>query len=315
MKIIKPSVEIWEQNYTLDGIYDHIARCARVCYQTEAKANERSIDFIKRTILRHEPYCDARNHLSVLEHATVYLIIKTYTPEDDRRYLNVKNFYTNNPFSKTFVDEEGPYTILYVSTNMRVIVENSRMNDLNFMTNKNPLFHFTRITVSFITNIGVSRELNRHRVHSISEESTRYCNYSKGKFDNSITFCPPVWYNIPEGNYHINDLGDIVTDTGTLKDITSNDSFYHYIKSLMSSEDEYMILIDNGQTPQQAREVLPLATKTQVVHTAWLFDWEDFVNKRYYGISGAPHPNMKMLAGDLLSQFINHGYLTEYADN
>ena len=61
-------------------------------------------------------------------------------------------------------------------------------------------------------------------------------------------------------------------------------------------EQHYLRLLNKGWKPQQAREVLPLSLKTQVVHTAFEDDWKDFIALRSDGISGAPHPNIKVLA-------------------
>lgn len=80
----------------------------------------------------------------------------------------------------------------YITTNMRVIVENNRLDDLQYQVEPTE-HHEKRITAKFICDRGVSHEFVRHRVFSFAQESTRYCNYSKDKFNNEITFIQPSW--------------------------------------------------------------------------------------------------------------------------
>lgn len=259
MKHINQSVEIWTQGNDLASIYAHIARCARVCYQSEkTRSDETEEDWVKRVILRHSPAWSVQNHLSVLEHGTVYLTVPTVGEGIDKQNaLNLRLRYLDNPYSKTIT---GIGT-LYITTNFRVIIENGWQDDLKYLE-LNPTLHCERITASFITDIGVSRELNRHRCHSISEESTRYCNY-----ENEVTFIEPVW--------------------GTSMEF---DMYCH------SAEEMYQYILDGGNTPQLAREVLPLCTKTQVVHTAFKDDWKKFLQLRADEMSGKVHPSMLQLA-------------------
>lgn len=313
MKIIHPSVEYWSQANTLDGIWEHAAKCTRVCYQSQpVKTGESAKDFLLRTIAKNGFKKDKSSHMSVLEHATVYLRITN----NEFGFKSKKYKYLNNIYSKVVhtiygytVDGEDAFEEMLITTNLRVLVENDWLDDLKFIAN-NISNHVKRYTFSFITNLGVSRELNRHRCHSISEESTRYCNYSKDKFDNGLTFVIPAWSNLEEGivvkkstcawntniyNYYLNDI--LYNPVFEVKDDERKftDDFV-WIISNKHAEEAYLLLLANGQKPQQAREVLPLSLKTQVVHTAFEDDWKDFIALRSDGISGAPHPNIKVLA-------------------
>ena len=302
MKIIHPSVEYWSQDNTLDGIWKHAARCARVCYQSaHTKEDESAKDFLLRTIAKNGFKKDKSSHMSVLEHATVYLVVNIQNPF----YPHMCCKYKDNHYSKTcnlIINDtiEG----ICITTNLRVIIENDWLDDLKFIAN-DISNHVKRYTFSFITNLGVSRELNRHRCHSISEESTRYCNYSKDKFGNGLTFIIPEWLDLEEGNvkeYHrsiINNSNKISINGKLIDAIDNNCSFTTIGEWLLSNhkaEQHYLHLISKGWKPQQAREVLPLSLKTQVVHTAFEDDWKDFIALRSDGISGAPHPNIKVLA-------------------
>ena len=256
MKLVKQSCEIWDQGWWLEEIYNHIAKCTRVCYQSEVKEGEESLDFLKRTIFRHDD--PKKNHLGVAEHGTIYM----KAPEE------VARFYGFDPYS---VVNYLPNSELFaVTTNMRVIIEHYREDDLMYICEPTE-HHAKRITVSFITNIGISRELNRHRCHSICEESTRYCNYSKDKFDNQLTFIEP--------------------DAFKEDPFTWND----YLEYCTNCEKLYNSMIARKYKPQEVRNLLPLGLKTQVIHTAYENDWKDFLDLRLVGVSGQPHPEMKEL--------------------
>ena len=301
MRIIRPSVELWRQDNTIEGIWDHVARCARVCYQSEPKNKEESSkDFILRTIAKNGLKKDKSSHMSVLEHGTVYLTIK-----DNINFKDLYIKYYDNPYSKVRLDINDHYTnCLYITTNLRVLVENNWLDDLQYLTEYIG-GHIKRYTFSIITNLGVSRELNRHRCHSISEESTRYCNYSKDKFNNGLTFIIPEWLDLEEGEvkrycksaiirkpqFHVNDKPFDIVDFDD--NLTCPGE---WLLSNSDAEQHYLSLLKKGWKPQQAREVLPLSLKTQVVHTAFESDWKDFIALRSDGISGNPHPNIKVIS-------------------
>lgn len=126
------------------------------------------------------------HHLSVFEHGTAYLIYKY--PRKSYNKMAIVSFYENNPYSQVNIYEEGDDMVAYVTTNMRVVIEN-QLDDDSFYdhlcdrTDK----HARRISVHMICDRGISAEGNRHRRNSITEMSTRYCNFSKNKFGNEIS--------------------------------------------------------------------------------------------------------------------------------
>ena len=303
IKVVNPSVEMWSQDdYTLDAIWKHIARCARVCYQSVPKNNgETDYGFIVRTLLKgkdvvNKNYYNIKTcHLSVFEHGTVHLKYRLFMAKDTVR----ANRFINNRYSKT--KEDDGY--LYVTTNMRVLIENNWMNELEFIdTTPNCPYYYERVTVNFITDIGASRELNRHRVNSVSEESTRYCAYDKGKFGNGITVAKLPW--IPD----VDSDGQCYSTGFYGDDEVFNENYIqgHYCEGwtaidwflygLQVCDLVYRKTRELGWTAQQAREILPLNTKTQVVHTAFVEDWIHFIDLRSSGVSGVPHPMAKELA-------------------
>lgn len=307
IKIVNPSVELWKQDgYTVDAIWKHIARCARVCYQSTPKNNgETDYGFVVRTLLKrkdvvNQPYNieDIKEcHLSVFEHGIVHLKL----PLTIAQGIMQSKRFTNNHYSRSKI--YGDYC--YVTTNMRVIIENAWINALEFIDNTNgcPYYEATA-TISFTTNIGVSRELNRHRCHSISEESTRYCAYDKGKFGNGITVAKLPWipdidptdegHDYSEGFFNDNEVFDNnVIEEQYTDNWTAVDWFFY---GLQICDLVYRKTRELGWTAQQAREILPLNTKTQVVHTAYLNDWYQWCLIRADEISGKVHPCMKFVA-------------------
>lgn len=315
IKVVNPSVEIWKQEgYTLDAIWKHIARCARVCYQSVPKDNNESdYDFLVRTLFRGvEPKNIntkdlVKYHLSVCEHATVHLKYRLFITKD----INQAIRFNDNHYSRT--KEHDGY--VYVTTNMRVLIEHHWMDELEFIdTTPNCPYYAERTTVNFITDIGASRELNRHRVNSISEESTRYCRYTANKFGGNITVAKLPWIdykndeseetNYENGFFSDNEIYDEEENTilGHLTDGWSAIDWFLY--GLQIANLVYCKCIELGWTAQQAREILPLNTKTQVVHTAFVGDWQHWLKLRSNEASGKVHPCMKELA-DKLVKLIN----------
>lgn len=310
IKVVNPSVELWKQEgYTLDDIWKHIARCARVCYQSVPKNNgETDYGFLVRTLFRgndvgNQPYNTKdiiKCHLSVCEHGTVHLKYPLFIP----RAAAQATRFIHNQYSRTR-EHEG---YIYVTTNMRVLIEHNWMDELEFIdATPNCPYYVPRHTICFITDIGASRELNRHRVNSIVEESTRYCRYNADKFGNNITVAKLPW--IPDvnndnvssdySNGFYND--DEIYYDGIIRDKyavhwTAIDWFLY---GLQIANLVYCKCIELGWTAQQAREILPLNTKTQVVHTAFVDDWQHFIDLRSNSISGVPHPMIKELADEV----------------
>ena len=319
MELIRPSVEIWKQGNTLEDMWKHIAKCTRVCYQSTPKNNgETDEEFVKRVILRTNPSTGRlefdRIHGAMLEHGTVYLAIVRYQNSD---YTDIREFYNYNPYSRVNIVEkpiEGIVT-MFITTNLRVIYENNRLDDLKYICAPTE-HHVKRVTVSFTTNIGVSREFNRHRVNSIAEESTRYCNYNK-RNDGKLKIGLPAWLlddeHLPYIEGHTFDsVGDYASGILAQEDdeiVKTWCDMDFYLCALTFSQWCYNMLIRKGWKPQQAREVLPLATKTQLIHTAFVDDWKHFFALRADGVSGPVHPNAALLAKPLKKEFIKHGYI------
>ena len=271
MRIIEPSTEIIEQNPGLEGLYKHIELCGRTCYKSEDKITEDSAKKFVDTLIKS-------GHGSVLEHGTVYLSI----PITQRNFDKIDSYAANKYTKGKLNINNGIYCI---TTNFRVLVENGWMDDLQYLCEPTK-YHEKRAAVKFICSRGISHELVRHRVFSFSQESQRYCAYNKEKFGGEITFIKPIWYEQKE---------DIDT---------SNYPDYGY--SLLYAENRYLDLLEQGLKAQEAREVLPNSTKTEVIMTGFTSDWLHFFKLR---TDKAAHPEMRKLTIPLEKEFKKKGLL------
>ena len=283
MKLIRPNFEILEQEAGLEGVYKQIEKVGRTCYKSEDKITEGTAKpFVDRMI--------KSKHLAMCEHGTIYLNIPVRL---GNQHTVERYFY--NAYSR--VEEDKERHSFCVTTNLRVLIENEWMDDLCYLCEPTE-YHVKRVTVKFILDQGVMREFTRHRVFSFACESTRYCNYSKNKFNNEVTFIKPCWYD------NIN-----VENERPYEEDDSNMAIYWFERGLKEAEEKYFELLKRGWKPQQAREILPLATKCDLVMTGFVDDWDYFFDLRTRGTTGAPHPQAKELAEPLLTEFIKRGIL------
>lgn len=162
------------------------------------------------------------------------------------------------------------------------------------------MLEFFDVTVKFTTSIGITREIIRHRLSSFANESTRYCNYNKDKFNSEITFIIPSYLDIPEGNYTYWD-GDWVDMDKMKIQLPADDknTVSNWLFALNHAETTYQILSNKGWKAEQAREVLPMSTKSELCMKANLREWRHFFELR---CSTAAHPDIRVLALDLLKQ-------------
>ena len=306
MIIIKPKFEIIEQQYDDDLLKDmlkHIELCGRTCYKSEDKITDTSYEKFVKMLTEAE-------HGAMLEHGTVYL--KISIPKK-AWFKSVVDKYYGNPHSKvnnTFDDYDYHY---FITTNYRVLIENGWLDDLKYMCAPTE-YHEKRYTVKFTIHLAVARDINRHRVQSIGEESTRYCNYLKEKFGGELNYIEPVFLSDEEKQY-LNNTNERLSFQSMCNQIGNGDyslfeAIDYFIFALEACEFSYLNLIRCGWKPQQASLVLPLDTKTESVHTGFASDWVHFFNLRALGTTGAPHPSAKELAEPLMKEFKNRGYIS-----
>lgn len=289
MKLIKQSFEFINQtDFSLVGIKKHIERCARVSYKSEDKITDTSYEKFVNML-------ESRGHDRPLEFGTVYLS-RTSQKEDNMEWLDK---YAYNPWSKfsfgngsTRINGELRNTV-YVTTNYRVIKEHHWEDDLQYLCEPTE-YHHKRYTIHMILDRGVMDEFRTHVGLSHLAESTRYCNYSKDKFGSEVTFIKPCWCNIPEGDY---DTPDYIPDR--LPRIGAAES--GLIDALQYAEYYYFFLLSEGWTPQQARSVLPLSIKSELISCGFEDVWTNFFYRR-----DAPdaHPMAQEIAKPMHQKFI-----------
>lgn len=282
MKLINPSVELWENVNNRTNNEMHIMKCAKVCYASDNSniAPESAKKFIQDKI--------KAGHKSILRHGSVYYKI----PMNVTEFAAIKNFVFNSPYCNSlYGPDKTDNNCLWISTNCQFIHDNSyflnqvkeyESNFLEFYNNEHAR-ELCRFTFCVITQISTSRELNRVSPNAICEQSTRYVNFDRK--ENGITICIPHWW------YDCNDERKIL-----------------WTDLCKASEKAYLELLAKGMSPQDARGVLPLDTATKCVYTYSIKEWRNILDLRYYGTTGKPHPNAKIVASKIREQLIDLGY-------
>lgn len=306
MRLIKPSFEILEQKPGLDGLLQHIERCGRTCYKSEDKITEESAPKFVDMLVK-------RGHTAMVEHGTVYLKY-SITLEGS---MNMANKYYFNKYSavtigneplcggepQEYKDKFDGHTCAYITTNYRVLLQNGWLEDLQYLCEPTE-YHVKRVTVRFICDMGVAREFCRHRLFSFAQESTRYCNYSKAKFGKELNCIIPCWYkNMFEGNSYNIELChtyDLTISEGLSRTEAA------WIQAMCEAESTYFGLLTEGEPAQQARNVLPLALKTELIMTGTVEQWIEFLKLR---CANDAHPQARELAAPLHEEFIRRGLL------
>ncbi len=264
MKLIEPRVELLSE---LDiSPESHIARCARTCYGREYKEPNQEADkkMVEGLI--------KRGHLSMLRHASVYgkwLIFNPPLADLESEFVD------------TLHDGKG---YEYVSTNRQYGYEHtldfppiSPNEFLEYAIATPHLFNLFRLTFCITTQISTSRELNRVSPNAIAERSTRFCTLKDG-----LEIVRPWWWDDVDSRY----IGNKI----------------HYEKAVKEAEFFYRWMIADGMRPEDARGVLPLDTATKVVYTYSVQEWKHIIDLRYYGTTGKPQPNAKLVIGMVREQ-------------
>lgn len=294
MRMINPAVSV----ITEKDPFKKIEKVGRTCYKSEDKITEDSARKFYRGLV-------SRKHTAMVEHAVFlfkldrfqYDVLKVTNQyrylnftDDGGRYLVSGNLRAINESGATslckavydidpeLIYNEGMHTFLstYQIEGKVSVID---FSDLKNPTENEFMNHFY-MTFHYVTDRGVTHEMVRHRPASYAQESTRYCNYVKEQFGGELTIIKPThWDSLPD---HIK---------------------HSYIKTWESSEHEYDYLIRHGETPQQARAVLPNALKTEIIMTACAGELEHYFDLRARGVTGAPHPDIKVVANMALTLY------------
>ena len=274
MKLIESKAEYIHQEEGLEGIYKQIELAGRTAYHSLDKITPDSAkDFVDRMI--------KSKHEAALEHGTVYL--KVTLPEDEITPKESLYHYKRNPYSIYKVIDR----IAYVTSNFRVLQENNWLDDLQYLCSPTE-FHEKRYTMRFTCSRAIAQELTRHRVFSFLMESQRYINYSKERHGGEITFIIPSWI---DRNREPNTEAEIAW----LNAMKKSESAYLDMINGITRKGIVVMPADEKLTPQQARDVLPNATKTELIMTGFASDWKHLLDLRLFEKTGKVHPDMKDL--------------------
>ena len=295
MILLEQKAEYLKQETGVEGVYKVIEKAARTCYKSEAKCDgtvEGAKAFVERMIKSH--------HTAMLESCSVYLkCYRNFKYEKNTgmvEYPSDLEFYATNKYSKFNLDKDYNY----VTTNLRVLVENNRLDDLNYWSEPTDM-HEKRYTFRLVTDRAIANEIVRHRLFSFAQESTRFVDYSNEKYGTDIAYIMPDWF-----------------PNATLQ---QQEAFMQMMKD---TEDLYFALRgkwderkpdkrfktgfkDNPLTPQQARAVFPLCLKTELCMTGYVTDWRFFLDLRLFGKTGKPHPQIVELSEKIVEQMKEAG--------
>lgn len=284
MRLINPSVKKIEQGSGIDSIFRHIEICGRTCYKSEDRITDDSATKFFVQMVNS-------GHLAMLEHGTVYL--KILMDPDWVSNMKLINQFRCNPYSIVNIHDD----YAYITTNMRVMVENFGVKDHwkdiieRYALDEPSNFHDKRITAHFVISRGIANEFVRHRVFSFAQESTRFCNYSKDKFGNEITLIKPHWLVLPDGI--LDSESRVIFDHWEEWDDYNVTS---WLEAMNLSEQYYFTLLNGGLKAQDARGVLPLDLKTELIMTGTEEQWNGFFALRYFEKTGKAHPDAKAIA-------------------
>lgn len=303
MKIINAQASVLVENDPIKKI----EKCGRVCYKSEDKITEDSAEKFVANIIK-------RGHEAVLEHASFIFQVSYNVYEDIReKVMFVENRYPVKMYLR-FTDSDGyvvsgnvrawrdffcfagvpPYMNDFVEANPILFPEfksdfpfnlkggkwSIRQISANeFVSTYHRLVH-EDVSVKFICDRGVTHEIVRHRPASFCQESTRYCNYRNGKFGGEITVIKPCFFK------------------------ENSTRYLNWFVACERAETAYNAILEDGGTPQEARDVLPNSLKTELIMTAPLMEWCHFFNLR---MSPAAHPQMQEVASyayDAMNSFL-----------
>lgn len=304
MKLTNSNYQIIPSNgNTLEGIYKDIEIAARTCYKSEDKITEDSATKFVDNLIK-------RKHYAMLEFGTVYLIIKVDFANLDENKLRIIKLLDENQYCKANYVNDDTWCYAYITTNYRVVIENPELDLMQYVSEPTE-HHHKKLTVKFTTSISIVREIIRHRVFSFANESTRYCNYNKS---DDIEFIIPYWLDLPEGKFRVIGIGKYSINGVEIDHNDGNDM--DFIFNCADAEYIYNGLIEDGLSPQDAREVLPLCTKSELMMCGFIEDWTDFLNKRtsIIAATGKPHPDLCKLTDKLYGELMSKGLLQNIAN-
>ena len=282
MKLIKQSFEILEQkDFSLIGIKKFIERCGRVCYKSEDRITDDSYEKFVNMLVK-------RDHARPLEFGTVHLKISSGMLFE--KFLqDLVDYKLYNPAWIKY-KELPEYT--YITTNYRHYLQIIKKCPYiaEYFTEQDNCYYPSRYTVHMTLSRGIMDEFRTHVGLSHLAESSRYCSYDKNRFGNELTFIIPNWVN---------------TNCPNKEQEGQSVASMEWSTAMLDAEASYMNLIRMGCTAQEAREVLPLSVKSELISCGFEDAWENFFYRR---CANDAHPMAREIAIPLQKRFKELGY-------
>lgn len=289
MKIIEPNVTEVKDFEGVDNFYHTVARAARICYASDKTDNNKEL--VERLI--------KSGHFSPFEHSIIYVDGNMINGCDNMMLKELFNICEKHPYTIVHHYVTGEYI---VEINGRILLEAiskiSAFYEMGYLNEalEKALSVITPFEIkddkwkefkSFIvdTNIGCTRELNRHDKDfyytdplDICEQSTRYCNFSKDKFGGEISVNKPYWFDNEE-------------------DYNKMYPYWNY--SIQVAEKQYLDALKAGVPTDIARGILPLDTHTRAIYTSTIGEWQHIIDLRLKGTTGRPHGDIMIVANKI----------------
>ena len=288
MKLIRQDFNIVNQKgFSIKDIKKHIEYCARISYKSQDRITDDSYEKFVNML-------EKRDHTRPLEFGTVHL--KMILPDFEGF---IHSLLTIGMLNNIWIKHAYKGDVIYITTNYRYYLDIIKYfpNVKKYFTEEDNEYYPKRYTVHFITSRGIMDEFRTHIGLSHLAESTRYCNYSKDKFNNEVTFVIPSWCNsLIEGSKQEYSPFEI------------NGNEVEFMNALQNAQNSYLSLLKIGWTPQQAREVLPLAVKSELISCGFEDAWENFFYRR---CANDAHPMAREIATKVRDKFKELNYVNQ----
>ena len=285
MKLIKQSFEILEQkDFSLIGIKKFIERCGRVCYKSEDRITDDSYEKFVNMLVK-------RDHARPLEFGTVHLKISSGMLF--KKFL--QDLVDCKLYNPAWIKYKKLPAYTYITTNYRHYLQIIKKCPYiaEYFTEQDNCYYPSRYTVHMVLSRGVMDEFRTHIGLSHLAESSRYCAYNKDKFNNELTFIIPNWVN---------------TNCPTKEQEGPSIASIEWSTAMSNAEASYMNLIKMGCTAQEAREVLPLSVKSELISCGFEDAWSNFFYRR---CAKDAHPMAREIAIPLQEKFKELNYVNQ----
>ena len=284
MKLIRQDFNIVNQKgFSIKDIKKHIEYCARISYKSQDRITDDSYEKFVNML-------EKRDHTRPLEFGTVHL--KMILPDFEGF---IHSLLTIGMLNNIWIKHAYKGDVIYITTNYRYYLDIIKYfpNVKKYLTEEDNEYYPKRYTVHFITSRGIMDEFRTHVGLSHLAESSRYCSYDKNRFGNELTFIIPNWVN---------------TNYSNKEQEEPSVSSMEWSTAILDAEASYMNLIKMGCTAQEAREVLPLSVKSELISCGFEDAWSNFFYRR---CAKDAHPMAREIAIPLQEKFKELNYVNQ----